>query len=92
MTAIEAVLSNKVYQESEVQNWVNEILENIANNLYEARKPFKYMATCMITQKTEAALQTSTACNFEGGTDMAVQYQWPKDKKDQGNKTMHCFV
>ena len=43
MTAIEAVLSNKVYQESEVQNWVNEILENIASNLYETRKPFKYM-------------------------------------------------
>ena len=47
----------------------------------------------MIMQKTEAGLQTSTACNFEGGTDMSQQYIWPKDKaKDQANKTMQAVI
>ena len=51
------------------------------------------MITCMIMQKTEAGLQTSTACNFEGGTDMSQQYIWPKDKaKDQANKTMQAVI
>lgn len=91
--AVESVLFNKVYDEKEVPRWVNEICERLIQSLYDTKKPFKYMVTCMIMQKTEAGLQTSYACNFEGGTDMAQQFLWPKEKaKDQSNKTMYAIV
>ena len=51
------------------------------------------MVTCLIMQKTETALATSFACNYEGGMDMSQQYLWPKDKaKDQSNKSMLAIV
>ncbi|OMJ78057.1 hypothetical protein SteCoe_22213 [Stentor coeruleus] len=91
--AIEAVLASKIYDEKEVSRWINEICERIIKSLYDTRKPFKYMVTCLIMQKTEAGLLSSGACMFEGGTDMMQQFLWPKEKaKDQANKTMHAVV
>ena len=76
-----------------MQIWINDICERIVKSLYDTRKPFKYMVTCMIMQKTEAGLQTSTACNYEGGTDMSLQFVWPREKaKDQSTKSMHAIV
>ena len=68
------MLGNVTYEESRVPHWINTICEKIVKSLYDTQKPFKYMGnsyivTCLIMQKTEAALQTSTACYYEGGTD-----------------------
>ncbi|CAG9320550.1 DYNLT1_2 [Blepharisma stoltei] len=93
MESVEAVLANRTYEEREVQRWINEICERVIKSLYDTRKPFKYIVTCLIMQKAEAGLQTSTACFFEGGTDMSQQFIWPKEKsKDQANKTLNCVV
>jgi Tctex-1 family len=51
------------------------------------------MVTCLIMQKTEVGLVSTTACNFEAGTDMSLHFSWPKEKaKDQANKTMQAVV
>ena len=93
MPVIEEVLSNRVYDEREVPRWINEICERVVKNLYDSRKPFKYMVSCLIVQKTDASLQTCTACNYEGGTDMTIQILWPKEKsKEPANKTLNCIL
>ena len=90
---IEEVLADKAFDEDKVQHWINEICERIVKNLYDARKPFKYMVSCLIMQKTEAGLQTSTACNYEVNSDLTFQYIWPKEKaKEPANKTLHCIL
>ena len=100
---METILGNVTYEEFKVPHWNNSICEKIIKSLYDTQKPFKYMGneytvTSLIMQKTEAALQTSTACYFEGGTDsilytVSLQFLWPKEKaKDQSLKTMYCVV
>jgi dynein light chain Tctex-type 1 len=39
---IESVLKDKVYSDSHVQGWIDEICSRITKDLIETNKPFKY--------------------------------------------------
>ena len=41
--AIEGILTNMVYDETKVPQWINQICEKIMENLVELEKPFKYI-------------------------------------------------
>jgi hypothetical protein len=95
---VEELLGSEVYDESRVTGWISTLIERTMKRLYDKGKPYKfmsknYLATCFIMQKTGVGLQTITSSYFEGGTDVSLQYIWPKEKsKDQANRNMHCIV
>ena len=46
--AIEAVLKDKLYNDSNVPRWIDEICSKIMKELIEMNKPFKYLGTSLL--------------------------------------------
>lgn len=46
--AIETYLKEKLYQESQVQSWVDCICSKISEDLIKTNKPFKYLGNIII--------------------------------------------
>lgn len=43
--AIESVLKDKLYNDSSVPRWIDEICSKVMKDLIEMNKPFKYLGT-----------------------------------------------
>ena len=59
------------YADSKIVNWTNNIIESSLAKLTALHKPFKYIATCIIMQKTGAGLIKASACFWDRCTDGA---------------------
>ena len=46
--------------------------------LYAAKKPYKYVVTCTILQRTGSALHSSRSAYWDGVSDGAITVLWPK--------------
>ncbi len=71
---IEATLKGKEYNEAMVPQWINDICESCVEELFQPRKPFKYVVTCAIMQRTGAAIHSSTACYWDARSDGTVAF------------------
>ena len=81
------------YEEEKVPQWVNDICEQILQKLIGHKKPFKYVVTCMITQRTGSGLNSATSAYLDTVNDGVVSFLWPKEKsKDPTNKVMWAIV
>lgn len=83
--AIDETIRGSAYQHSKVNQWTNSIVENILSQLTKYEKPFKYIVTCFIMQKTGAGLHTASSCYWDNTTDGSCTVRWE-------NKTMYCIV
>jgi dynein light chain Tctex-type 1 len=63
--AIEATLKDTVYNRKKVNDWTNSLVALVLSGLQNLNKPFKYVVTCLITQKTGAGVTTSAACYWD---------------------------
>ena len=52
-----------------VQHWVNAICEQLIKKLNDTKKPFKYIVTCLISQRNGAGIHTSNACFWDTNND-----------------------
>lgn len=66
---IEEKLKGKDYDEDMVPQWMNDISETCVEELFSARKPFKYVVTCAIMQRTGSAVHSATACHWDTVSD-----------------------
>ena len=62
---------NSKYAEGKIASWTNNIIEYSLIKLTALHKPFKYIATCIIMQKTGAGLIKASACFWDRCTDGA---------------------
>lgn len=90
---IETHLKNNDYHEDKVAQWVSNICEDTVMELYITHKPFKYMVSCVIMQKTGAALHSAHATHWDTAEDTGICILWPKRNalKDPANR-MLCVV
>eukprot|EP00451_Oxyrrhis_marina_P001431 CAMPEP_0204276040 /NCGR_PEP_ID=MMETSP0468-20130131/27222_1 /ASSEMBLY_ACC=CAM_ASM_000383 /TAXON_ID=2969 /ORGANISM="Oxyrrhis marina" /LENGTH=121 /DNA_ID=CAMNT_0051252541 /DNA_START=27 /DNA_END=392 /DNA_ORIENTATION=- len=90
---IESVLKpSEVYADEEVPHWINAILEELIRRLNDAKKPYKYLCSCMIMQRNGAGMHSATSAFWDAVNDGSVTHVWPREKsKDQVNKTMYCI-
>ncbi len=44
---IESILKDKMYNQSMVSQWVDDICSKITKDLVDMNKPFKYLGACM---------------------------------------------
>ena len=69
--AVETVLGVEAvpYEPAKVNSWCSQIMDQCLKELIKASKPFKYVITCVIMQKTNAGIQTVTTSFWDNKTD-----------------------
>lgn len=82
---IHNVLNDNSYNSKKVVEWTNGIITHCLKELQALTRPFKYVITCIITQKTGAGLITSTSTFWDAKKDGYCKVPWQ-------NHTMHCIV
>ena len=90
--AIEAVLKEKIYDDTQVQGWVDEICSRITGELIDQKKPFKYVVNCTVMQKNGAGLHAAHSCYWDGANDNAVIARWPSEKRKDPNARVVCLT
>lgn len=81
---LDDTLSSKEYNPDMVGRWTDECLQNCIRRLAGLQKPFKYIVTCLILQKTGAGLHTAASCYWDSSTDGSRTVRWE-------SKTMYCI-
>ncbi|CAL8094041.1 unnamed protein product [Calicophoron daubneyi] len=83
--SIESTVGSSVYAHSKVQHWSSLVIEQCLNSLTKLGKPFKYVVTCVIMQKSGAGLHTASSCYWDSSTDGSCTVKWE-------NKSMYFIV
>jgi dynein light chain Tctex-type 1 len=74
----EEVLKEAMWDEKEVPHWVNRICEEGLEKLVKMQRPYKFVITCLMQQKTgSVACHSSYSCFFENATDGIVFVIYP---------------
>jgi dynein light chain Tctex-type 1 len=90
---IELVLGSEEWEDSMCEQWVDRICCLCIDELHAAKKPFKYVVTCSLMQRTGAAVHSSRSAYWDGVSDGSVTVMWPKrNAADATNKTIICMV
>ncbi|CDW75888.1 UNKNOWN [Stylonychia lemnae] len=104
--SVEQVLANAQWDEKMVPQWINDICEKAMKQLTELNRPYKFMISCMLMQKTQqSGAQTVLSCSWENNTDGKIvkfvyelnigYYQMvypPQRAKDSAQKTIQCIA
>uniref|UniRef100_A0A8C5DJ19 Dynein light chain Tctex-type 1 n=1 Tax=Gouania willdenowi TaxID=441366 RepID=A0A8C5DJ19_GOUWI len=83
--SIEVTIGDNAYQQNRVNQWTTNVVEQSLSQLSKLGKPFKYIVTCVIMQKTGAGVQSASACFWDNTTDGNCSVTWE-------NKSMYCIV
>jgi len=90
---IEHHLRGRDYNEALLPQWINDICESTMEELHAPKKPFKYVVSCCIMQRTGAGIHCAKACYWDTVSDASVTVAWPQRQvKDPNNRTMVCIV
>lgn len=82
--SLDTVLQGQQYLSDQVGQWTNDCMESCLKRLTALNKPFKYVVTCLIMQKTGAGLHTAASCFWDNATDGSRTVRWE-------SKTMYCI-
>lgn len=82
--SLDGVLQAQQYEPDKVNQWSNDCMEGCMKRLTALNKPYKYVCTCIILQKTGAGLHTAASCFWDNATDGSRTVRWE-------NKTMYCI-
>ena len=68
-----------VYERTKVNQWTQQIIDNVIKELARSPKKFKYVVTCCIQQDCGAGLVSASCTMWEGERDgyIAVNFQAP---------------
>lgn len=66
---VDALLVDATYDQAMVAKWVNAIVEDTTKAMVSMNKPFKYITTCVIMQRTGAGLHTASSCYWDSTLD-----------------------
>jgi dynein light chain Tctex-type 1 len=83
--AIHNSLNEHSYNSKKVNEWTNNIVTNCLKDLQALARPFKYIITCIIMQKTGAGLNCTTSMHWDASKDGHCKVPWE-------NPTMNCIV
>jgi dynein light chain Tctex-type 1 len=83
--AIHNSLNENQYNMKKVNEWTNAIVTHCLRELQALERPFKYIITCVIMQKTGAGLNSTTSMFWDKAKDGHCKVAWE-------NPTMNCIV
>eukprot|EP01027_Heterolobosea_sp_BB2_P015306 GEZU01021913.1.p1 GENE.GEZU01021913.1~~GEZU01021913.1.p1 ORF type:complete len:116 (+),score=18.15 GEZU01021913.1:107-454(+) len=83
--SVKQTLSNVSYNVKKIDQWTSNIIEEILKRLAELKKPFKYVVTCIVQQRTGAGLHSAFSANWDISGDGVCSDTWSND-------SMHCVT
>jgi len=83
--SVENAIGVNMYQHNKVNQWTSNIVEQCLKRLTALNKPFKYVVSVVMLQKTGAGLHTASSCFWDNNTDGSCTVRWE-------NKTMYAIV
>ena len=86
----EEVLKDAMWDEQMVPQWINTINEKLMHSLLQMGKPYKYVVTVVMQQKTGSQLSGAVSCYYENTTDGVVAQTFPPQsrQKESTQKTL----
>ena len=75
--ATEEILKDAMWDEHKVPGWINQINEKIMAGLMTLERPYKYVITVLMQQKTSAQISGAVSCYYENTTDGVVALVYP---------------
>jgi len=69
LKVIKQTLGNASFNSQKVDQWTSSIIETILKTLQPQNKPFKYIVTAIIMQRTGAGLHSSCVAHWDAATD-----------------------
>jgi dynein light chain Tctex-type 1 len=83
--SIESTLRNQEFKAAMINQWCSSIIEEMTKRLCALNKPFKYITSCVIMQKTGAGLHLATSTFWDQTTDSSTTVRWE-------NTTMYAIL
>lgn len=74
--SIESTLRNQDFKSNMINQWCSTIIEECTKRLCALNKPFKYVSSCVIMQKTGAGLHLAASTYWEQTTDSSTTVKW----------------
>ncbi|CAE7364755.1 Dynlt1 [Symbiodinium pilosum] len=90
--AITKTLGGSQYSKERVTSWTNQIIDECLKELAKLNKPFKYVVTCIIMQKSGAPLHTALTLHWDTKTDGTSCVQVGTDTMDCITTVCACMI
>ncbi|TNJ27447.1 Dynein light chain [Giardia muris] len=81
----EQVIGSASYQHARCAQLTEQIIDEVLKKLVAQRKPYKYLVTCTLMQKTGAGLHTACSAYWDTTTDGVAIVRWE-------NRALYCVV
>lgn len=88
---LEDHLKNKIYDDRMSSQIINDILEDVMERLNMLKKPYKYIANCMISQRIGTCMSNYTSGLWDKTTDNVYHFIYPRDKTYTGKDKSLIF-
>lgn len=85
VTLVRSKLGNEEWSPSKVDVWTEELITSIMKVLGDLKRPYKFVVTCTIMQKTGASLTTGFIGLWDNAKDGIVHVPFE-------NETLHVLV
>jgi dynein light chain Tctex-type 1 len=83
--SIDATIGQSAFQRSKINAWTSNIVEGCLKRLSTLSKPFKYVVTAALVQKSGGGMHIASTSLWDDKTDGKKTIMWE-------NPTMHCIV
>jgi len=83
-TTVENVIGDSIFSDKDSKTHINKIVESLLTQLQTLNKPFKYIITVLIEQRSGAALYSSSDCRW-AANDGHCAVNW-------NNESTHALV
>jgi len=74
--AITSAIGDSPFLHTKIDTWSSNIVEGCLKRLAALNKPFKYVITCNLSQKTGAGLHAASCTRWNDKTDGKLTVQW----------------
>jgi dynein light chain Tctex-type 1 len=90
-TIVDNHLKNKLYDDTYSSQIINDILEELMEQLHSIKRPYKYIANCMLSQRLGTGLSNFTSAYWDKTMDFVYHIYYPKDKNYTGKDRPQIF-
>ena len=88
---LDSHLKGVLFDDTYSSQMINDILEEVMENLYTIKRPYKYIANCFLSQRLGTGISNFTAAYWDKSMDFVYHIYYPKDKNYTGKDRPQIF-
>ncbi|KAH0569438.1 Tctex-1 family protein [Spironucleus salmonicida] len=82
---LESLLASVTYQHSRISQLTEQVIEEVLKKLVAQKRPYKYLVSAVIMQRTGAGLHTACSAFWDTTSDGVAVVRWE-------NRSIYCVV